>query len=452
MDASNSTIRCLLCAAALTEQNKTHEHAILRAIGGRIESDRITCSACNNATGSKIDKYLADAYFAVVGVLREFLPADSDVIGKGVGTAILRIGEKDFRTKMPLDPVRCAKGNYIATGPEGEKSVATMSQRKLGSAYAQAVKIGHAKYGDGKYRIEAVGPGPPPFLARCGDHLPGSIGVQCSALKAGILTLAALGAETHGIDLRSPGFDCIRQTIKAVNDTPASDGTQVQVPILPKAKHGVCLGLHQQLLPQLTNLRRFSSFPATDFEHFIVLSGNAATQTLELFVVLFAAHVFAFRLTNDWQKGDIVLLAVNGILKNSGHSKLERLRANPLPVHARSVPKSGADPAQRTPALELLARANAYQFRHSKQVREIIRNSVRIFGTLNEAVRKLIEGLNLREAEKELIQNKCAKFAAEATDTRGSAPTDDQIDQAANDIAQLIDERADRGIFPSRYD
>ena len=447
MNASNPTIHCLLCTATLTEQNKTKEHAIPRAIGGRIESDRITCRACNNATSSKIDKYLGKAYFPVVGALSEFLPADNDVIGNGAGTAIFCAGGAEIKIKkMPLDPKRSAKRIYVGEDPGGHKVVVPMSSADAESARASAHAIGQSKYGEG-YRIEPVAPGPPPALEMYNVHLPGSIGVQCGALKAGILTLAALDAETHGIDLRSPMFDAVRQTIKAVNDTPATD--RAQVPAMPNARLGVCLGLHQDLLPQLTRLRRLSNFPSTDFEHFILLSGNAATQTLELFVVLFAAHVFVFRLTNEWLNGDIVLLAVNGILKNSGYSHLERLRVNPLPAHARNAPKSGPDPAH---SLKLQAQAKAYQFRHSKQVRETIRDGVRLFGTLKKAVLKMIEGLYQHEAENELIRNKCAKFAAEATGTGGSAPTDDQIDQAANDIAQLIDDMAGRGIFPSRYD
>ena len=451
MNALDSTIRCLLCQATLTEQNKTQEHAIPRAIGGRIVSDKITCSECNNATSARIDQYLAEAYFHVVGVLSEFLPADNDVIGNGAGTAIFCAPGAEFKVTMPLDPERSAEGIYIGEGPSGHKFVVAMSGADAESARARAHAIGQSKKYRG-YRIESVVPGPPPALERYNIHLPQSIGVQCGVLKAGVLALSALGAETQGIDLRSPMFDAVRQTIKAVNDTPASDGAQVQVPALPNSRLGVCLGLHQELLPELASLRGLSSFPSTNFEHFIVLSGNAATQTLELFVVLFAAHVFAFRLTNDGTNGDIVLLAVNGILKKSGYSKLERLRVNPLPVHGRNALESGNGSAQRTPALELQARAKAYQFRHSKQVRGMIRYGVRLFGTLNEAVSKLIEGLYQHEAGNGLLRNKCAEIETKAAGTEASVPTDDEIDQGANRIAQAIEDLANYDIFPSHYD
>ena len=248
-------------------------------------------------------------------------------------------------------------------------------------------------------------------------------------------------------------FNTVRQTIKEVNDTTATDGTQVQVPTLPNARIGVCLGLHQELLPQLMCLRRWSQFQSTDFEHFILLSGNAATQTLELFVVLFAAHVFVFRLTNDWVNGDIVLLAVNGILKNSGRSNLERLQANPLPAHNRSAKKSGAGPASSTPAFDLQARAKAYQIRHSERFRIMtIRDGIQHCGTLGKTLLKIIECLYQHEAENELIRNKCAELAAEASGAGDSIPPDDQIDRAAKDIAQFIEFMADRGIYPSHYD
>ena len=254
------------------------------------------------------------------------MPAANNAIGNRSEMVIIRDGGREFRTRMRLDPKGSAGALYVATGPDGEKLVLAGDWATAESARARADEVGRAKYGVDKYRIELVSP-TSAATELFNLHLPGSIGVQCGVLKAGFLTLAALGAERYGIDLRSPVFDAARQTIKVVNGAAATFGGLVQVPVLPRSPFGVCLGLHQELLPQLLNLRRLTDFAHTDFEHFFVLSGNAATQILELFVVLFSAHAFAFRLTNDWTPCDITLLAVNGILKNSGYAECERISA-----------------------------------------------------------------------------------------------------------------------------
>lgn len=58
MEDNNRSI-CFDCGKELTVNNKSKEHIILNAIGGRLKSDRIFCKDCNSALGYEADAELA---------------------------------------------------------------------------------------------------------------------------------------------------------------------------------------------------------------------------------------------------------------------------------------------------------------------------------------------------------------------------------------------------------
>lgn len=170
MGAQNPILRCTLCLAALTRENKTNEDAIPRALGGRIVSDRITCAGCNNKTGSTIDKYLTECYFPVTGILSEFMPARNDVIGNRRDGAIFLHGGREFRIKMPLDPEQSANGVYIATDASSGCTLITGANAQ--AAVAKANEIGRLKYGKGNHHIQPVASSALPPRELPNIHLP----------------------------------------------------------------------------------------------------------------------------------------------------------------------------------------------------------------------------------------------------------------------------------------
>jgi hypothetical protein len=52
-------MECYICDIELTTDNKTDEHIILNAIGGRLKSKSLICEKCNSEFGEKIDSVLA---------------------------------------------------------------------------------------------------------------------------------------------------------------------------------------------------------------------------------------------------------------------------------------------------------------------------------------------------------------------------------------------------------
>lgn len=69
----NST--CLFSGATLAADTR-EEHTILRSLGGRIRSRRVTSSAFNEACGSYIDPYLLLPYAETMATLRPLLSAE----------------------------------------------------------------------------------------------------------------------------------------------------------------------------------------------------------------------------------------------------------------------------------------------------------------------------------------------------------------------------------------
>ena len=47
---------CYLCRTPLNEMNKSEEHIIPNAIGGKLKSTNILCDECNNKLGKEIDE------------------------------------------------------------------------------------------------------------------------------------------------------------------------------------------------------------------------------------------------------------------------------------------------------------------------------------------------------------------------------------------------------------
>lgn len=59
MNAINTDATCALCAAALDAHNRSKEHIIPNAIGGRLTTQTFICAACNNTYGHAWDAELA---------------------------------------------------------------------------------------------------------------------------------------------------------------------------------------------------------------------------------------------------------------------------------------------------------------------------------------------------------------------------------------------------------
>ena len=97
-----SNTKCVLCSAAITDQNDSREHVIPNAIGGRKRVPGLLCKACNEATGSSWDAELA----------RQLQPLSSF------------FAIKRQRGKRPTEIVSSVSGNQYARRPDGQLTLA----------------------------------------------------------------------------------------------------------------------------------------------------------------------------------------------------------------------------------------------------------------------------------------------------------------------------------------
>ena len=60
---------CYCCDAVITDKNKSVEHIILNACGGRLKSDKLLCKECNSFFGTSFDSHLAKSTNALANLL-----------------------------------------------------------------------------------------------------------------------------------------------------------------------------------------------------------------------------------------------------------------------------------------------------------------------------------------------------------------------------------------------
>lgn len=101
--------KCYVCDTLLTEKNKTQEHIIINAGGGRLKSKNLICINCNSAFGEKIDKELAVQlnYFANMLMIERERGGYQTIIGETKdGTKIKINGSKPMMNAPKVDVAR----------------------------------------------------------------------------------------------------------------------------------------------------------------------------------------------------------------------------------------------------------------------------------------------------------------------------------------------------------
>lgn len=69
---------CYICRFELTEANKSKEHIILNALGGKLKSSDLLCKGCNNKLGNTADAVLAKQ-FALIAALLDISRERNDI-------------------------------------------------------------------------------------------------------------------------------------------------------------------------------------------------------------------------------------------------------------------------------------------------------------------------------------------------------------------------------------
>lgn len=68
-NSQKSKFFCYCCDSKITQVNKSTEHIILNACGGRLKSDKLLCKNCNSLFGTRFDSHLAKTTNALANLL-----------------------------------------------------------------------------------------------------------------------------------------------------------------------------------------------------------------------------------------------------------------------------------------------------------------------------------------------------------------------------------------------
>ena len=102
--------QCYLCKAEITKKNKSVEHIILNALGGRLKSSKIICKDCNSKLGSAMDASLAkqlEFFTNQLNIKRERgVVQNIEMLRKSTGEIYLVSPKGDLRLKKPLVKIK----------------------------------------------------------------------------------------------------------------------------------------------------------------------------------------------------------------------------------------------------------------------------------------------------------------------------------------------------------
>ena len=124
------------CLGELNSQNRSEEHIIPNAIGGRLTSNKLLCKVCNSAFGDVIDFEIAEQLSLIANLLN--IKRDDAKIPRNIRTSkgkyFLRAGGKPVLAKPEINVTKDDKGMKIHIESSPEKANKTLKgvQRKYG--------------------------------------------------------------------------------------------------------------------------------------------------------------------------------------------------------------------------------------------------------------------------------------------------------------------------------
>lgn len=345
---SSSGATCLFTGQTLDNQTRV-EHTILSSLGGRIQSQIVSCSGFNQKCGELIDVVLADTYSDVFMALAPMLPSWSNpgktVVWDESGNPFVI---QDGVTSMEEIRVvaRDARGiptQAISSDIEGLKRWA---RKSLGKSGAQiSIDENHPLPAEITYRRR-------PIVSK---------EAEVSALKCVLLTFDHLFADQP--ERRFTRFPELQHVRQKVNEF-VMKGAAVDLEFL----HTYILGVQPEAGRRFSELRaRMLSLPVQAFEHILIASGNPPTRTLDVVWNVAGIEWLGFRLSSNWRGPYFTSVIVNQVLGDgvvAGPSWSVNSEALCQPSTFRSVPGpevTAGNAEARVQAIPSALRRAAYQ-------------------------------------------------------------------------------------------
>lgn len=269
---------CYLCGKEITEKNKSEEHIILNALGGRLKSSKLLCVDCNSNFGDKEDAALAKQmeFFAThLNIKRERGNLQNiEMTKEGSGEKYLVSSDGIPFLKYPIVEKKENEGKLEfkvrANNEDDALQILTKLRRKYPNINIEQCKSAIKKIEE---RLEA-----PLHIQLCF----GGMDAMLSILKTAV---------NFYID-RSGDADSVRL---AIDDLKKKKTDRVE-----------------QFLAKLPTL-----FETSDHEilHSIFINGSKGKNKLYVVVEFFSALQFVVKLSDDYNGEDIQSLYVYDVLK-----------------------------------------------------------------------------------------------------------------------------------------
>ncbi len=287
---------CLFTNAPLIPYTKV-EHTILRALGGRIKSRRVTSSDFNERS-SNFDKLLSDQYKLIMNVLAPVLPEE---FNPGAMPVTLDNGWKAVQDKG----ITRLKGMEIT---ERDQSSGKPKSCFFPDDSAAIRRIaGKAKLNLDYNSLYKV---PMPGKIAYHDDIPlCTTPAEISAIKCVLCSFDEVCQDKNPdfIFTRDESLAPIRTLVEESISNPEN---RINLESLDRHYLGVQLDAAENIKKSLSLFKH----TRTAYEHIILISSNSAKKTIDVIWDLLGIEVHGIRLTNSWRGIQFCGIIVNPIL------------------------------------------------------------------------------------------------------------------------------------------
>lgn len=290
---------CLFTGKELNDETRL-EHTILRALGGRIRSRKVSSTEFNNKTSDKFDKSFSDQYKLILSELAPLLPKE---LAPGALTLVSEDGERTYKKVAGITELNGMVVTKRGTDNKPKSILFPNSEKMLRKLQEQLQWTLFLKMENVPLPDEIS------FLRNCKLEIEAHI----SALKCFLLTFDhMLQEKKFRCFTRDFQLEPIRNFLKTV----ICDEQKIDVVELNRFYFGIQLD-KKQLIDKLLKRAKHSPVP---YEHTLIVTTDTPHKSLLGIWSVLGIDILGFQLSENWQSDPFTVIITNPIFKNENVS------------------------------------------------------------------------------------------------------------------------------------